>query len=126
MTRVAVVALGVALSGCATSLGTIGVAVPDAEPMGLKMLRPAATGRSCRASVLGLPLADGEPRLQDALGEILALDAEGNVVVNAEVRWRRVVTGIYNRRCVEVQGDLARTLSTVTLPMPPGHHHEGH
>jgi hypothetical protein len=126
MTRLALVALGLALSGCATSLGTIGVAVPDAGAMGLKMLRPAATGRACRSTLLGLPLADGEPRLQDALAEILALDAEGNVVVNAEVRWRRLVTGVYNRRCVEVRGDLARSLSTITLPAPPGHHHEGH
>ena len=125
MRRLALVAIGLGLSGCATSLGTIGVAVPDPEAMGLKMLRPAAIGRSCRATLLGLPLADGEPRLQDALGEILALDAEGNVVVNAEIRWRRVVTGLYNRRCIEVQGDLARSLSTITLPMPSGHHHEG-
>jgi len=126
MTRLALAALCLVLSGCATSLGTVGVAVPNAEAMGFKMLRPAAIGRSCRATVLGLPLADGEPRLQEALGDILALDAEGNMVVNAEVRWRRLVTGVYNRRCVEIQGDLARSLSTITLPAPPGHHHEGH
>jgi hypothetical protein len=126
MTRAVLVALGFALSGCATSLGTIGVAAPDAGAMGLKLLRPGATGRACRTTVFGVPLADGEPRLQDALAEILALDAEGNVVVNAEVRWRHVVTGVYNRRCVEVQGDLARSLSTITLPAPPGHHHEAH
>jgi len=46
--------------------------------------------------------------------------------VNAEVRWHRLVTGVYNRRCVEVRGDLARALSTITLPAPPGHHHESH
>ena len=53
-----------------------------------------------------------------------ALDPEGNVVANADVRWRRLVTGVYNRRCVEVRGDLARTVSTIRLPGPPGH--EGH
>ena len=39
----------------------------------------------------------------------------------AEVRLRRLVTGLYNRRCVEVRGDLARTISTLTIRMPPGH-----
>jgi hypothetical protein len=38
------------------------------------------------------------------------------------VRWERIVTGVYNRRCVEVQGDLARSVTTVRLPAPPSHH----
>jgi len=90
---------------------------PQAEGTGLKLLRPAVSGRSCRASLAGLPLAAGEPDLREALAQVLALDAEANVVANAEVRWRRLVTGVYNRRCVEVRGDLARTVPTVTIPM---------
>ena len=122
--RAASICIGVVLSGCAASLGTVGVVTPDATDVGLKLLTPGATGRSCRASILGVPLRAGEPELREALAEILALDPEGNVVANADVRWRRVVTGVYNRRCVEVRGDLARTVSTVRLPAPPGH--EGH
>ncbi len=56
-----------------------------------------------------------------ALAGIMALDREGDVVANARVSWRRIVTGVYNRRCVEIRGDLARTVSTVRLPMPAGH-----
>ncbi len=112
-----------ALTGCAGSLGTVGLLDPDAEDVGLKLLRPGAVGRSCRASVLGVPLAAGTPDLREALAGILALDAEGNVVANAEVRWRELVTGLYNRRCVEVRGDLARTVPTIRLPAPE---HRGH
>ena len=113
-----------ALTGCAESLGSIGVITPDADEVGLKLLRPNAVGRSCRSSVIGIPLQAAEPTLREAIAGILALDAEGNVVANAEVRWRHLVTGLYNRRCIEVRGDLARTVSTIRLPMPAGH--EGH
>jgi hypothetical protein len=119
------VALLVALAGCTTSIGTIGVITPDADDVGLKMIRPNASGCSCRASVIGIPLHQGDPDVREALRQVLALDREGNVVANAELRWHRILTGIYNRRCIEVRGDLARTISTVRLPAPPGHerHH---
>jgi len=119
------VALLVALAGCTTSLGTIGVITPDADDVGLKMIRPNASGCSCRASVIGIPLQQGDPEVREALAQVLALDREGNVVANAELRWHRILTGIYNRRCIEVRGDLARTISTIRLPAPPGHerHH---
>jgi len=52
---------------------------------------------------------------------VLALDAEANAVANAEVRWRRLVTASTTAGCVEVRGDLARTVSTLTIPMPSGH-----
>ena len=75
------------------------------------------------ASVFGVPLRAGEPDVREALATILALDHEGDVVANARISWRRLVTGVYNRRCVEVRGDLARTVTTVRLPMPASHKH---
>jgi hypothetical protein len=122
MRRVAVLIAVLAFAGCTTSLGTVGVIPRESEDAGVKLLRPGATGRSCRASVFGVPLSDGEPGLREALEQIVALDAEGDVVVNAEVRWERFITGLYNRRCIEVRGDLARRIRTITIPMPPEHH----
>jgi hypothetical protein len=113
-------ALG-AVAGCASPLGTLGVVHPDADDVGLKLLRPGVTARSCRSSVVGIPLSAGDPDVREALATILALDREGDVVANARMSWRHLVTGIYNRRCIEIQGDLARTVSTVRLPMPEGH-----
>jgi hypothetical protein len=126
VSRSALLLLG-AVAGCATSLGSFGVVQPDADAVGLKLLRPGVVGRSCRASVLGIPLRAGAPDVREALAAILALDAEGNVVANAEVRSERLLTGVYNRRCVELRGDLARTVSTIVVPAPPGHEgHAGH
>ena len=59
-------------------------------------------------SVLGVPVRAGTPALGEAVAQILAADPEGNVVMRAEVTWSELVTGIHNRRCVEVRGDLAR------------------
>jgi hypothetical protein len=112
----------VTLVGCTTSLGRVGAIAPSPEHVGTKMLRPGVVGRSCAADVFGIPIRGDERLLDRAVAQILDLDAEGNVVVNADVSSSAVVTGIYNRRCIKVRGDLARTISTVTLPAPPGHH----
>ena len=84
-------------------------------------MRPGLQGRSCRVSVLGVPVRAGAPALGEAVEQILAADPEGNVVTRAEVTWYELVTGIYNRRCLEVRGDLARMVSTLKLPVPAGH-----
>jgi hypothetical protein len=122
MTRFALSLLAAAgLGGCTASFGTVGLVSPASDTIGVKLLRPGVTGRSCRVSVAGIPTAAGAPDVKEAMAEILALDREGDVVVNAEIRWHGVLAGVYNRRCVEVRGDLARTVSTIRLPAPPGH-----
>ena len=110
------------LTGCTTSLGTIGVVRRDSDDVAVKLLRPGVTGRSCGSSVLGVPVSGSGPDVRDALERILVLDAEGDVIVNAEVTSHAFISGVYNRRCVEVRGDLARTTSTIILPAPMGHH----
>ena len=117
MRELALLLVAAVVSGCTSSLGTAGVLLPDADAVGVKLLRPGVSGRSCRASIVGIPLDDGSPSLGEAMARVLALDAEGDALTNADVRWERVVTGLYNRRCVEVRGNLVRTISTVTIPM---------
>ena len=124
MTRLAL-ASTCALLGCASSLGVIDAVAPRSEQAGVKLLRPAAVGRSCRVDVFGISIGRTTPPLPDALAQIVALDAEGDVIRNAEVTSSQFVSGIYNRRCVEVRGDLARMIRTITLPAPASHrgHH---
>lgn len=110
------------LSGCATELGHVAFLGAEAAAPATKLLRPAVEGRSCRASLLGLSATAGEPSAGEALARILDLDREGDAVTNVDLRWEHVATGLYDRRCVVVRGDLVRTISTVTLPMPEGHH----
>jgi hypothetical protein len=123
MTRIAAVVLpALALAGCTTSLGALGVMRAEREPIDVKLLRPGVTGRSCSTSVVGVRVSGSTPTLREALDQILALDPEGDVVVDADVTLGRFVTGLYNRRCITVRGDLARMIPTLTLPAPAGHH----
>jgi len=110
------------LAGCTRSLGTLGMVGADPDPTDVKLIRPGVLGRSCRVSWLGFARDGASPDVREAIGQIRALDAEGNVVTNVQVVSRDLVTGVYNRRCIEVRGDLARTVTTVVLPAPPGHH----
>jgi len=88
----------------------------------VQMLRPAATARSCRSAVLGISRQPGEPTIDEAVGLILALDREGDVLTNVDVSWHQLLTGVYNRTCVEVRADLGRAISTMVLPGTMHHH----
>ncbi len=115
--------LVVLLAGCVTRLGDAPFIGRDHELVGTKLLRPGATGRSCRTTIFGVKRGAGEGTLDEAVAQLLARDDEGNVVTDAAVEEERLTTGIFNRRCVVVRGDLGRTVSTVTVPMPAGHQH---
>ena len=117
MSRAAAVVLGLAtfVSGCTTTLGRIPAVARDSDATGTKMLRPGATGRSCGTEILGVSVG-APPDLGAAVQQILDLDREGNVVLDAVVTRFDVVTLLANRRCLEVRGDLARTTPSVILP----------
>jgi hypothetical protein len=125
MIRPVALAALVALSGCGAALDRVGLLGTDSDAVAVRVLQPRALGRSCRSSVLGLPLGAGGPALSEAIGEILAHDTEGDVVTNAEITWEWIVTGVYNRRCVRVRGDLGHAIPTLTLRAPPSHHGHG-
>ena len=60
----------------------------------------------------------------DAIERVLASDPEGNAVMNARLSWHRMRTVIYDRDCLEVRGDLVRTIATITIPHHGPHEHE--
>jgi len=123
MRRRAAAALLLLGTGCATSVGSVGFIGQSADALDVKMLRPGARARACRASVFGVALGSAEPALHDAVGQLLALDSEGDLLTNVEITTRTLTTGVYNRRCVELRGDLVRRIPSITIPMSG---HAGH
>ena len=126
MRDVRIVVLVAALAGCAADVGRVPFVANDVDVVGTKLLRPGATGRSCRTTVLGMRVGHDAGTIDEAMGRLLALDGEGNVVSDVAVREERVVTGLVNRRCISVRGDLGRTVSTLVVPMPGDHHGHDH
>jgi hypothetical protein len=101
----------------------MGVVAGDSDVVGTKLLRPGAMARACRSSFFELGSPNPEATFREALDRLLAVDDEGNAVKNAQVREETFVSGIYNRRCVEIRGDVVRVISMIILP---GHAHGDH
>jgi hypothetical protein len=121
--RIALVVVAATSTACSGSLDSVGLLGRSAEPVGVKLLRPAVTGRACRTAWFGLLGEPGEPTIADAARSIYALDAEGDVLTEATVRRTAILTGVYNRRCIEVEANLARVIPTVVIPSGHGAHH---
>ena len=56
MIRPVALAALVGLSGCGAALDRVGLLGTDSDAVAVRVLQPRALGRSCRSSVLGLPL----------------------------------------------------------------------
>jgi hypothetical protein len=68
-----------------------------------------------------MPLSGSAPT--SLVTDLLALDKEADVVTHAEVTTESITTGVYNRTCVELVGDLGREISVVRLPVVGEHEH---
>jgi hypothetical protein len=112
-----------ASAACSGSLGSVGLLGRSAEPVGVKLLRPAVSGRACRASWFGVLGDAGEPTIADATRPIYALDAEADMLTDATIRRTVILTGVYNRRCLEVDANLARVIPTIVIESGHGMHH---
>lgn len=85
----------------------------------MKMLHPGAHARVCRSSVFGIPLESA----QQPLREIFRIDPESDVLSHAQMTTESIATGVFNRICVELVGDLGREISVVRLPVVGDHEH---
>jgi hypothetical protein len=83
-------------------------------------LATGVEGTDCVRSVLGS--RDGTPSLARAVERALATVPEATVLTEVTVETRSVLTGVYNRRCVQVRGSAAKIVRQIVLPMPGGHH----
>ncbi len=115
----------VACLGCSTHLGRLPLVVTAPE-RGVKMIRPNVVARACRSAAFGVSLGGDTDLVAAALAQLQAVDAEADVVTDVQVDEERLVTGLYDRDCVVLRGDVGREVSTVVLPRSPGHEHHEH
>jgi hypothetical protein len=111
----------IVLSGCVTIQTEFGVVHANAENTSMKMLRPGARVRACRSSLFGIPLQRATHG--SLVVELLGADAEADVATHVRVVAESITTGIYNRTCLELAGNLGREISEVRLPVVGEHEH---
>jgi hypothetical protein len=105
-----------AVAGCTTRIGSAPLLAREVDLVATKLLRPGVIGRSCGATILGIPVGGSEGTLNEALARVLAQDIEGNVVTEAVILEERITTGLVNWRCLIMRGDLGRSITTITVP----------
>jgi hypothetical protein len=67
---------------------------------------------------------NGSKMLRRAVRGLLDLDPEADALTDVRVESRQMSSGVFDRSCVTVRANLVRQIPVVTLPAPPGHHHE--
>jgi hypothetical protein len=116
--------LGGLVTGCAYWTGRLPVVSFDTARNGSKMLRRDARRSVCRTRILGMTLGASAAPMDEALHRLLGLDPEADALTDVRVESRQMSAGVFDRSCVTVQANLVRHIPVVTLPAPPGHHHE--
>ena len=94
---------GLLLSSCAANVGTLRLASliePD-----LPRLPQRVTGVDCATRVLLVPT----PSLQRAVERAVEQVPWGEMLVDVTVSNHVIVTGVYNRSCYRVEGEVAGT-----------------
>lgn len=118
------VILAIGTSGCVTTRSTIPVIRADQSALGVKMLKPGERVRSCRMWILGVPLSAGGEPIEAMMRALLATDREADVLIDVRIETSSVMTGLFNRVCVDIVGDVAREITVVRLPLVgDGHQH---
>ena len=124
VTRLRVVLIGGMLQSC-TMVGTVPRAAAVRPNEGYKLLRPGAVAVACEAGVPAWLGAERRDLLGQVTADLLGRDPEADCILHARIEWSSWSIGIYARRCVRMEGDVARAVRTVVLPMPGEHvHHD--
>jgi hypothetical protein len=98
-----IVFIFVLLSACAStehSLRTLSTQTINGTAMGSQ---ERVSGKSCRRDILFFVALENGGRLEDAIDDALSKVSGANVLTDVKVKKERLMTGIYNYRCLEVE-----------------------
>jgi hypothetical protein len=67
-------------------------------------------------------MSRGTTTVEDLVRGLIKSDPEADVLTNVQMGVSGVMTGVFNRVCFDVTGDLGREISVVRLPAVGGGH----
>lgn len=111
---VCLAAAAVLFAGCTTRYGDLTVGSTKNIPADLEVLRESVVGRDCSHNILGIfGFGVQNPTIDGALDNAIEQVPKADALSDAALYWDRIVTIIYNRACVRVEGSAIRTRGTV-------------
>ena len=95
--------------GCSTRVGDLSVATPGASPRAFPVVEEKVIGEDCVTSVLFVPIGNTTPTGDAAIDDALAQAPGADALVDASFAWHQLVTVLYNKSCLRVEGTAVRT-----------------
>jgi len=103
---IAALVCAVVASGCTAPVGQLALASTRPIFSASPVLRRGVLGADCAQNVLGIPLGNSAPNLNDAVAEAVAEVPGGTMLINASIADRYMISGLYNVSCLRVTGDV--------------------
>lgn len=98
------------LSACTTTrVGDLTMASTKNLGYAYRPVRANVSGQDCAQNILGIPWGSLYPSLEEALDRAVGQVAGGDMMVNAVAHRELLITLLYNRDCISVDGDVVRT-----------------
>lgn len=100
----ALVLAGVALGGCTTRHGPLSVASTEIDTRSFVTVQQQVSGRDCHQTILFFGLRTEPPTLRRAVAQALSRVPGATALADVEIYRDLLVTVLYNRSCVRVEG----------------------
>jgi hypothetical protein len=91
-------------TSCATPTRHLKLMGNDATPGAVDPAITKVTGESCKRNILFVIGLAKDGTMEDAVADALAKAPGANALADIKVTGHRLLTGLYNYRCVEVEG----------------------
>jgi hypothetical protein len=99
----------IGISACSLRTGDFTLASSRNTGLAYTPLRKNVRGSDCSQSVLFIPWGSMNPNIQDALDDAVRQVPNGDMMINATVHYDILVTLLYNRTCMRIDGDVANS-----------------
>jgi hypothetical protein len=101
--------LALMLSACSTRIGDLTLASTKNLGTAYKPIQSRVRGEDCTHMILFIPLGSLQPNLEEAVDRAVGQVPEGDMMTNARIYQDTLFTLLYNRGCIRVDGDVAKS-----------------
>jgi hypothetical protein len=98
-------------SGCVSNWGSMNLATTRNVSVDAETIQRKVKGEDCLHMVLFIPLGKMNPNIEQAMNNALDTTPDANALINVSVYQETLFTYVYNRSCLQIEGDAVRVES---------------